>query len=55
MKSYTGYESSRTDTTIVAGKRKGGPRDQYAMDNESQERIIGGKDGVFITQTIDVK
>lgn len=39
----------------MAGKGKGGPRDQYAMDNESQERIMDGKDGVFITQTIDVK
>jgi hypothetical protein len=54
MKNYAGYENSKTDTTIVAGKR-----DQYALENESQERIIndkqfGNKD-VFVTHTVDVQ
>jgi len=60
MKSYTGYENSKTNTTIMAGK--GGPgRDQYALgENESQERIMEGvryegKDGVFVTQTVNVQ
>jgi len=45
----------------VAGKNgRDGYKDKFALENESQERIINdgafdGKEGVFITKTVNVQ
>lgn len=45
MKSYTGYENSKTDTTVVADRRI--VIDPYALENESQERIMNDSPSRF--------
>jgi len=42
------YEQSKTDTTIVAAGK------WYGLENESQEKVVDGKGGIYFMKTVNV-